>query len=225
MPKIDVTCLNPLRPQPKPSANLPETTSTHSDDAAEPMEVDKAPMGRTLRKRKGKVAKHLKREANEKEMESFQKRMFGHGYRGRPRPDPVTQPPCRTAVPRPERREHIRSSQRHHSHPSQTSIHEFAAKHPHPPSPVYVKIDRHSDSVIDRHQETDINPSTSIDIDHTTSIDIRPIPKSIISKKAKFDKQYLTPDEFGIFRDPDGYARAIDGRTLHVSREDIADIF
>ncbi|KAF2572547.1 hypothetical protein F2Q70_00002962 [Brassica cretica] len=33
------------------------------------MEVDKAPMGRTLRKRKGKVAKHLKREANEKEME------------------------------------------------------------------------------------------------------------------------------------------------------------
>ena len=102
---------------------------------------------------------------------------------------------------------------------------EFAAKHPHPPSPVYVKIDRHSYSVIDRHQETDINPSTSIDIDHTTSIDIRPIPKSIISKKAKFDKQYLTPDEFGIFRDPDGYARAIDGRTLHVSREDIADIF
>ncbi|KAF3565412.1 hypothetical protein DY000_02015296 [Brassica cretica] len=31
---------------------------------------------------------------------------------------------------------------------------EFAAKHPHPPSPIYVKIDRHSDPVIDRHQET-----------------------------------------------------------------------
>ncbi|KAF2575523.1 hypothetical protein F2Q70_00003239 [Brassica cretica] len=40
------------------------------------MEVDKASMGRTLRKRKGKVAKHLKRAANEKEMESFQKRVF-----------------------------------------------------------------------------------------------------------------------------------------------------
>ena len=76
MPKIDVVRLNALRPQPKPSANPPETTNTHSDDAAEPMEVDKAPMGRTLRKRKGKVAKHLKREANEKEMESFQKRVF-----------------------------------------------------------------------------------------------------------------------------------------------------
>ncbi|KAG2276140.1 hypothetical protein Bca52824_058695 [Brassica carinata] len=43
-----------LRPQPKPSANPPETTSTHSEDATEPMEVDKAPMRRTLRKRKEK---------------------------------------------------------------------------------------------------------------------------------------------------------------------------
>ncbi|KAF3544322.1 hypothetical protein DY000_02007862 [Brassica cretica] len=70
----------------------------------------------------------------------------------------------------------------------------------------------------------DINPSTSIDISHTTSIDIRPKPKITISEKDKFDNQYLTPDEFGIFRDPDGYAIAIDGRTLHVSREDIVDI-
>ena len=72
MPKIDVAHLSVLSTQPKPS----ETTSTHSDDAAEPIEVDKAPMGRTLRKRKGNVAKHLKREANEKETESFQKRVF-----------------------------------------------------------------------------------------------------------------------------------------------------
>ncbi|KAF2576235.1 hypothetical protein F2Q70_00003799 [Brassica cretica] len=40
------------------------------------MEVDYAPMGRTLRKRKEKVAKNLKRRANEKEMESFRKRVF-----------------------------------------------------------------------------------------------------------------------------------------------------
>ena len=33
-------------------------------------------MRRTLRKRKEKVAKHLKRGANEKEMESFQKRVL-----------------------------------------------------------------------------------------------------------------------------------------------------
>ncbi|KAF3506805.1 hypothetical protein F2Q69_00007573 [Brassica cretica] len=71
----------------------------------------------------------------------------------------------------------------------------------------------------------DTSHSQSIDINSTTLIDIRPIPKTTISEKDKFDNQYLTPDEFGIFRDPDGYARAIDGRTLHVSREDIANIF
>ena len=76
MPKIDVTRLNALMPEPKPSTNPPETINKHSDDAAEPMEVDKAPMGKTLRKRKGKVAKHLKRKAHEKEMERCQKRVF-----------------------------------------------------------------------------------------------------------------------------------------------------
>ncbi|KAF2579076.1 hypothetical protein F2Q68_00004808 [Brassica cretica] len=77
MPKIDVARLNALRPQPKPSTNPPETTITHSDDVAEPMEVDKAPLGRTLRKRKRKVAKHLKREANEKEMEISKRKFSG----------------------------------------------------------------------------------------------------------------------------------------------------
>ncbi|KAF3534153.1 hypothetical protein DY000_02039937 [Brassica cretica] len=75
-PKIDSARIKALRPQPKPSANPPETTSTHSNDAPEPMEVYKAPMGRTLRKRKEKVAKHLKRGDNEKEMESFLKRVL-----------------------------------------------------------------------------------------------------------------------------------------------------
>ncbi|KAF3573867.1 hypothetical protein F2Q69_00058707 [Brassica cretica] len=63
-----------------------------------------------------------------------------------------------------------------------------------------------------------------MDVDHTTSIDIRPKPKTTVSEKDKFDNQYLIPDEFSIFRDPDGYAKGIDGHTLHVSREDIADI-
>ena len=34
---------------------------------------------------------------------------------------------------------------------------EFTAKHPHPPSPVYVNIDRHSYPTIDRHQEAVID--------------------------------------------------------------------
>ncbi|KAF3560626.1 hypothetical protein DY000_02016009 [Brassica cretica] len=72
MPKIDVARLNALRPKLKPSDNPPETVRIPSDDAADLMEVDRVPMGRTLRKRKEKVAKHLKRGANEKEMESLE---------------------------------------------------------------------------------------------------------------------------------------------------------
>ncbi|WZZ60385.1 hypothetical protein YC2023_060492 [Brassica napus] len=64
----------------------------------------------------------------------------------------------------------------------------------------------------------------SINNNNETTIDNRPIPNTTVSKKDKFDNQFLTLDEFGIFRDPDGYTKAIDGRTLHLSREDIADI-
>ncbi|KAF3534464.1 hypothetical protein DY000_02040352 [Brassica cretica] len=75
------------------------------------------------------------------------------------------------------------------------------------------------------HQKSiDKLPQQSIDTNNTTSIDNHPIPKTTISEKDKLDNQYLTPYEFGIFKDPNGYAKAIDGRTLHVSREDIADI-
>ena len=89
---------------------------------------------------------------------------------------------------------------------------------PHQPSHLQASTD------IAYYPSIDINPSTSIDINRTTSIDSRPKPKTTVSEKDKFDNEYLTPDEFGIFRDPNGYAKAIDGRTLHVSREDIADI-
>ncbi|KAF2607442.1 hypothetical protein F2Q68_00044139 [Brassica cretica] len=71
MPKIDVAHLNALRPKPKPSENPLETVRTPSNDGVDPMEVDRVPKGRTLRKRKEKVAKHLKRGANEKDKESF----------------------------------------------------------------------------------------------------------------------------------------------------------
>ncbi|WZZ87429.1 hypothetical protein YC2023_116008 [Brassica napus] len=83
-----------------------------------------------------------------------------------------------------------------------------------------------SSQLTDTHHQPSIDklPQQSIDTNNTTSIDNHPIPKTTISEKDKFDNQYLTPDEFGIFRDPNGYAKAIDGRTLYVSREYIADI-
>ncbi|KAF2552716.1 hypothetical protein F2Q68_00034622 [Brassica cretica] len=76
MPKIDVARLNTLKPKPKPSENPPETVGIPSDDGEDLMEVDRVPMGRTLRKRKEKVEKHLKRGANDKKKESFPKRVF-----------------------------------------------------------------------------------------------------------------------------------------------------
>ncbi|KAF3499715.1 hypothetical protein F2Q69_00042971, partial [Brassica cretica] len=79
---------------------------------------------------------------------------------------------------------------------------------------------------IDTHHQKSIDkrPQQSIDFNNTTSIDNHSIPKTTINKKVKLDNQYLTPDVFGIFRDPNGFAKAIDGRTLHVSREGIAGI-
>ncbi|KAF3540102.1 hypothetical protein F2Q69_00022413 [Brassica cretica] len=71
---------------------------------------------------------------------------------------------------------------------------------------------------------TDRTNRTSIDEKLPSSIDIRPKPKSTVSENPNFENQYLTPDEFGIFMDPDGYAKAIDGQALQVSKEDIADI-
>ncbi|KAF3600478.1 hypothetical protein F2Q69_00035494 [Brassica cretica] len=68
-----------------------------------------------------------------------------------------------------------------------------------------------SQSIDTRHQQSiDTLPHQSIDTNNTTSIDNRPIPKTNVSEQAKLDNQYLTPYEFGIFRDPDSYAKAID---------------
>ncbi|KAF2551136.1 hypothetical protein F2Q68_00034971 [Brassica cretica] len=50
-----------------------DNISEQTEDAAEPMQVNQATAGRTLRKRKEKVPKHLKRGANDKEMENFRK--------------------------------------------------------------------------------------------------------------------------------------------------------
>ena len=81
-------------------------------------------------------------------------------------------------------------------------------------------------TAIDREIQESIDKANhpSIDINTPSSIDIRPQPPSAVSKNDKYDNKYLTPDEFDIFRDPDGYARAMDGHALKISREDIAYI-
>ncbi|KAF3559015.1 hypothetical protein F2Q69_00013118 [Brassica cretica] len=82
MPKIDVTRLNALRPKPKPSEQPLEPVRTPSVDGDDSMEEDRVATGRTLRRRKEKVAKHLKSGANEKEKENFQKRKAQRISRG-----------------------------------------------------------------------------------------------------------------------------------------------
>ncbi|KAF3611521.1 hypothetical protein DY000_02048169 [Brassica cretica] len=50
---------------------------------------------------------------------------------------------------------------------------EFAAKHPHPPSPIYVSIDRQTDPAIDRHRETAIDRQPPIPIDRRAPLTYR----------------------------------------------------
>ncbi|KAF3536803.1 hypothetical protein F2Q69_00022806 [Brassica cretica] len=199
MPKIDVACLNALRPKPKPSENPPETARIPSDDGADPTEVDRVPMGRTLRKRKEKVAKHLKRGANEKERESFQKRVFRipleksfeeayftHRLWMSFRETTETEEDIRRMFCEAREKMRNRITLKKKSDPGKFAIpctvkgiefphalcnqehqsasylgilthEEFAARYPHRPSPVYVKIDRQSNTPVDRQYGSTID--------------------------------------------------------------------
>ncbi|KAF2575463.1 hypothetical protein F2Q70_00002628 [Brassica cretica] len=77
LPRNDVARLNALRNPSKPLETSTYNNSQQSEDALEPMVVEQATKGRTLRKRKEKVSKHLKRGATEKEIDNFTKRDLG----------------------------------------------------------------------------------------------------------------------------------------------------
>ncbi|KAF2587482.1 hypothetical protein F2Q70_00036035 [Brassica cretica] len=321
-------------------ANPPNTTNTHSEDTPEPMEVDKAPMGRTLRKRKEKVAKHLKRGANEKEMDSF---LMKSQTSSRRINDPELIATCHCGAEYETKysasiKTHTPTSidnanQKSIDNANQKSIDNLlkqsidssstAAQDDWPPKcyPIFALKAATSSQHLDEYDEdyeeerateyrasTNIAYYTSIDneIDHakegnysigswaddhyherydvetaihepgvdelhegftteellnhqehsdtdslfaeacgrgtrfyrpftkakrpsidnkaSTLIDNRPKRPSTVSEKAKQNNNYLPPDEFGIFRDPKSYARAMDGHALQVSIEDIADI-
>ncbi|KAF3486555.1 hypothetical protein F2Q69_00053109 [Brassica cretica] len=364
LPKIDIARINALRPQPKHSPNPPETSSTHSEDAPEPMQVDKAPMGRTLRKRKEKVAKHLKRGAIEKEMDIFLKRVlripqekpfeeayFTHIFTNQKSidnhleesidssPDDVIEDfpegpidiwendyynpifAVDTATPSDRANLHTEEYDEDYEEERATEYRSIRAEEDRLLHYSYgirnaTSIDRTIPTSIDTHYHqtqctrasTDIAYYTSFDngVDHaqegnysfdswaddhyhrsyaletkicepradefhegftteelfnhqersntdsllaaacvkgtrfyrpftrakhpsidnkaSTSIYSYPKPPSNVSDTAKQNIDYLTPDEFGIFRDPEGYAREMDGHILQVSREDITDI-
>nr|VDD43274.1 unnamed protein product [Brassica oleracea] len=226
MPKIDVARLNALRPQPKPSDNPPEAIRTPSYVAADPMEIDSVPMGRTLRKRKEKMVKHLKRGANEKERERVQKRTS----RKRASTAIAYYPSIDTEVDSVRKGDYSigrwEDDHHHESYAVETEIHEPGVDEPHEVFTYeeLLNMERRDEADQQRAEATgertrfshsiDRANRQSIDVKSPSSIDIRPKPSST----------YLTQNEFSIFRDPYGYARAIDGHALQVSIEDIADI-
>ncbi|KAF3610002.1 hypothetical protein DY000_02047968 [Brassica cretica] len=221
------------------------------------MKVDKAPMGRTLRKRKGKVAKHLKKAANEKEMKKRLKRNYkrprGADWNAtsinktiptsintrlyqtsckRASTDITYYPSIDTGVDRVREGDYSIGScaddHYYENYAEETVVHERGVDEP-PECFTYeefLNYQKRSDTnslfaqVCGRdtrfYRPLNRAKRPSIDINTPSSIDIRPKPPSTVREKAKLNNNYLTPDEFGIFRDPDGYAREMDGHALQI---------
>ncbi|KAG5414496.1 hypothetical protein IGI04_002063 [Brassica rapa subsp. trilocularis] len=76
LPSIDNDYINALRPPPKPLASPPEPKPNPLNSSPEPVQENKETEGRRLRKRKEKIPKNLKQEANDKEMDGFTKRVL-----------------------------------------------------------------------------------------------------------------------------------------------------
>ncbi|KAG5414589.1 hypothetical protein IGI04_002156, partial [Brassica rapa subsp. trilocularis] len=76
LPSIDNDYINALRPPPKPLANPPEPKPNPLNSSQESVQEEQESEGRRLRKRKEKIHINLKREANEKEMDGFTKRVL-----------------------------------------------------------------------------------------------------------------------------------------------------
>ncbi|KAF3570452.1 hypothetical protein F2Q69_00059561 [Brassica cretica] len=66
--------------------------------------------------------------------------------------------------------------------------------------------------------------STAIDSNIKPLIDDHPTPNLEVQVKDNTYYRYLILDEFGIFRDPERQARAMDGHILNISKEGIAEI-
>ncbi|KAF3510424.1 hypothetical protein F2Q69_00006430 [Brassica cretica] len=270
LPSIDNDRIKALRPPPKPLANPPEPTTNPSDTTPEPMQVDEATEGRRLRKRKEKIPKNLKREANEKEMDGFTKRVlripvekpfdevyFTHRLWMFFRETKETEEDIRRMFHHVRERMKLRITLKKKSDPGKFAIpcvvkdsgfHEsFAVETVIPssnedPTKEYdedywkeraIEITMHDDRY-SSHSFNNTSPP-SIDRVYSASVDTHPhpakrsyasidtTPGTLINIKAaalKKEKGKIPIPS----RDPDGHARAMDGRILQVSREDITHI-
>ncbi|CAG7894263.1 unnamed protein product [Brassica rapa] len=105
---------------------------------------------------------------------------------------------------------------------------EFAAKHPYPPNPVYVNIDRHSAPTINRQQETVIDQKPQAPIDRRAHImyrvqmpkmDVAPLNALMPKPKPSenIPETVRTPSDDGV--DHIEVDRIPKGRTLRKSKE------
>ncbi|KAF2548998.1 hypothetical protein F2Q70_00021682 [Brassica cretica] len=138
---IDNDYINALRPP----ANPPEPKPNPLNSSLESVHEEQESEGRRLRKRKEKIPKNLKREANDKEMDGFTKRILRI---------PIEKPfdeayfTHRLWMFFRETKTMMKIDGR--ITPVRILTHEeFSAKHPHPPSPFYDKIDRSVEPTID----------------------------------------------------------------------------
>ncbi|KAF3497909.1 hypothetical protein DY000_02052785 [Brassica cretica] len=69
-----------------------------------------------------------------------------------------------------------------------------------------------------------VEPKKRIKVISKPSIDDHPTPNLEVQVKDNTYYGYLTLNEFCIYRDPKGQARAMDGRFLNISKEEIAEI-
>ncbi|KAG5414862.1 hypothetical protein IGI04_002429 [Brassica rapa subsp. trilocularis] len=272
LPSIDNDYINALRPPPKPLSNPPEPKPNPLNSSPESVQEAER---RRLRKRKEKIPKNLKREANDKEMDEY-KSEYGTEYSESidtptfPSIDSsestVTDDHNNTSLDLMHPVDHFAPPNHCYQHfafqpPSKRghddySIGSWADSGFHESFAVDTVITSHNeehteeydedywkeraiemslqDKSLETHKFTNTFP-TSFDAVHSTSVDTHPRPAkqpltsidthtgtSIdIRAAAKIQEQENIPFPT---RDPDGNARAIDGRILQVSTEDIADI-
>ncbi|KAF2575035.1 hypothetical protein F2Q70_00002759 [Brassica cretica] len=231
MPKIDVARLNALRRKLKPSEQPPKPIRTPSDDGDYPMEEDRVSTGRTLRRRKEKVAKHLKRGANEKEKENFQKRVFriplhkpfeeayySHRFWADEHHHESFAVETVTYTPGADKLQDSFTDEELLNMQKRDNTDQFKAE-------AAWERTRFSQSIDTLHQQSiDKCPQQSIDINNTTSIDNHSIPKTTVSEKDKLDNQkfyWEEKDEYGVYKDDREFSRDLDGHTIPVHNKDI----
>ncbi|KAF2611200.1 hypothetical protein F2Q70_00011706 [Brassica cretica] len=232
LPSIDNDRINALRPPHKPLANPPESTTNPSDTTPEPMQVDEATEGRRLRKRKEKIPKNLKREANEKEMDGFTKRVvripvekpfdevyFTHRlwmfFRETKETEEDIRRMCMPSSTRSNKDKHLLFSE------DPTHLERTIRK-----DQCSTSLDAAAFTSTDSRNQpsTDIRPSSSTDLHRSTSIDTTPRTSIDHQLRNMVAIVILRQDENGNLYDQDGHLRNATGQKLDAQGNVIPDV-